>query len=111
MRLALVIAILSLLGGGDAWAQSKPRPRTVPAAPAQRTPPQTPPGPALPDLKAVFMPPPVASSPVGGGPQQCRLSCAQSYYFCLSSDHPDDCPGAWGQCRAGCDAPALPTSY
>lgn len=46
-------------------------------------------------------------SPVAGEAGQCRLSCAQSYYFCLSGDGGDDCPATWGQCRAGCDAPGV----
>lgn len=37
---------------------------------------------------------------------RCRLSCASSYYFCLSSDSPDECPSSWGQCRAACDSPS-----
>jgi len=41
---------------------------------------------------------------VDGG--ACRLSCARSYYFCLSGESVDECPAAWGQCRARCDAPS-----
>ncbi len=44
-------------------------------------------------------------SPVAGAAGQCRLSCAQSYYFCLAGELSDDCPSTWGQCRAACDAP------
>lgn len=39
---------------------------------------------------------------------RCRLSCASAYYFCLSSDSPDECPGAWAQCRAACDVSSPP---
>lgn len=39
-------------------------------------------------------------------PGRCRLSCASSYYFCLSSDSPDECPSVWSQCRAACDSPS-----
>ncbi len=46
-------------------------------------------------------------TPVAGAAGQCRLSCAQSYYFCLSGDGGDDCPATWGQCRAACDAPGV----
>lgn len=46
-------------------------------------------------------------TPVTGAAGQCRLSCAQSYYFCLSGDGGDDCPATWGQCRAACDAPGV----
>ncbi|MDO8800537.1 hypothetical protein [Phenylobacterium sp.] len=46
-------------------------------------------------------------TPVAGAAGQCRLSCAQSYYFCLSGDGGDDCPATWSQCRAACDAPGV----
>lgn len=49
------------------------------------------------------MPPPLG--PDGG---QCRLDCAQSYYFCLGGDASEECSSAWGQCRAGCTAPRAP---
>ena len=45
--------------------------------------------------------------PVAGEAGQCRLSCAQSYYFCLAGDGSDDCAPTWGQCRAACDAPGV----
>ena len=48
-----------------------------------------------------------SDTPVAGEAGQCRLSCAQSYYFCLSGDGGDDCPATWGQCRAACDAPGV----
>ena len=48
-----------------------------------------------------------SETPVAGLAGQCRLSCAQSYYFCLSGDGGDDCPATWGQCRAACDAPGV----
>lgn len=41
---------------------------------------------------------------------QCRLSCAQTYYFCLAQDASEDCSPNWGQCRAACDAPAVSRS-
>lgn len=41
---------------------------------------------------------------------QCRLSCAQTYYFCLAQDASQDCSPNWGQCRAACDAPAVSRS-
>ena len=42
---------------------------------------------------------PVAEAGAGS---QCRLSCAQSYYFCLASDSPDHCPGSFSQCANTC---------
>jgi hypothetical protein len=41
---------------------------------------------------------------------QCRLSCAQTYYFCLAQDASEDCSPNWGQCRAACDAPSVSRS-
>jgi len=70
----------------------------------------TPPQPAAPALSpAAVVDPrgpilPAVSPPLGGQAQQCRLSCAQTYYFCLSESRPEDCSGNWGQCRAACSA-------
>jgi hypothetical protein len=72
---------------------------------------------ALDDSAAKAVPPPAPltalqpllqplAGPFGGDPGRCRLTCASSYYFCLSSDAPEDCSPAWSQCRAGCDAPS-----
>ena len=47
----------------------------------------------------------------GGVAQQCRLTCAQTYYFCLSGGEADDCSTGWSQCRAGCNTDPLPSSY
>jgi hypothetical protein len=33
---------------------------------------------------------------------ECRLGCAQSYYFCLAAEAPDTCSGAWTSCLAAC---------
>jgi hypothetical protein len=52
-------------------------------------------------------------APVGApdDPAQCRMSCAQTYYFCRAGDHPDDCAGTWGQCVATCNSPNLSPGY
>ena len=52
-----------------------------------------------------------ASPATGEIAQQCRMSCAQTYYFCLAGNQGDDCPTSWGQCRAACNAEPLPSSY
>jgi hypothetical protein len=58
---------------------------------------------------------PVISPPAPVGPLadagQCRMSCAQTYYFCRAGDHPDDCAGPWGQCVATCNAPNLAPGF
>jgi hypothetical protein len=33
---------------------------------------------------------------------QCRLDCAQAYYFCLSSDDSSSCGATWARCRTDC---------
>jgi hypothetical protein len=75
---------------------------TKPASAAQAT------------VQRAATPPVVApSAPVSvpTDPAQCRMSCAQTYYFCRAGDHPDDCAGAWGQCVATCNSPNLATDF
>jgi hypothetical protein len=59
--------------------------------------------------------PPVSTPParvsVPDDPAQCRMSCAQTYYFCRAGDHPDDCAGTWGQCVATCNSPNLAPGF
>ena len=58
--------------------------------------------------------PPVISPPpptVPSAPSQCRMGCAQTYYFCRAGDHPDDCSRTWGECVATCTSPDLAPSY
>jgi len=57
-------------------------------------------------IPAALPPPPPPLPSIGYDSDQCRSSCARGYYFCLSTERADDCPGAWGQCRARCEAPA-----
>lgn len=121
MRRVPILCILALAIAGSAGAQEKkPRPRPPAASPALRGPvtvaPMSrlaqPPSPTdVSAAQSLFLPSPIASAPVGGAPQQCRLSCAQTYYFCLAGDSPDGCSANWGQCRSSCDAPTLATSY
>lgn len=59
-----------------------------------------PPLPSLPSLASLAS---LASLPAPPNPEQCRLQCAQTYYFCLAGDGSDECPQAWSQCRLGCD--------
>lgn len=103
MRRALVLAVLALALATTALAQGKTR---VPSPSGGLR------GPlgveaAQPAPEPIVAPAPALRSPVPtrqatGG--QCRLACAQDYYFCLSTEAADDCPGAWSQCRAACDA-------
>ncbi|QUD87357.1 hypothetical protein [Phenylobacterium montanum] len=36
------------------------------------------------------------------GGDSCRLACSHRYYFCLTGDSPEQCPGQWIECRASC---------
>jgi hypothetical protein len=54
---------------------------------------------------------PISSSlaSAAGDLNQCRLTCAHSYYFCLSSADSTYCPEAWSSCLTDCGRPADPT--
>jgi len=54
---------------------------------------------------------PLASSSSASDPSQCRMGCAQTYYFCRAGDHPDDCSRTWGECVATCTSPNLAPAY
>ncbi len=54
-------------------------------------------------------PPAPISTPAD--PSECRMGCAQTYYFCRAGDHPDDCAGSWGQCVSTCNSPNLAPGY
>ncbi|MEJ0066919.1 MAG: hypothetical protein WDM85_17135 [Caulobacteraceae bacterium] len=57
--------------------------------------------------------PPVITppAPIPTDPAQCRMDCAQTYYFCRAGDHPDACAETWGQCVATCNSPNLAQGY
>ena len=63
------------------------------ATPAAATPP-----PAL-----AYAPP---TSPAAD-PSECRMSCAQSLYFCSAGDRADNCSSTWTRCVATCNSPEL----
>ena len=112
----LVLCILVLADPAAAQQSGRPKPPAnlrgpVATTPVRRSPIAPPPALDALGAQSLFLPAPIASAPVGGAPQQCRLSCAQTYYFCLAGDYPDQCSASWGQCRSGCDAPTLTTSY
>ena len=54
---------------------------------------------------------PTPAPPPVQDPADCRMSCAQTYYFCRAGDRPDDCAGSWGQCVATCNSPNLAPAY
>lgn len=112
MRAAVLILSLSLALSAPAGAQTGLglRGAQPPVPPAATTGAPVLPAPApftAPSEAAVASPPvsplmsPLPPLPVDGA-GQCRLDCAQGYYFCLSGGMADDCPAAWSQCRAAC---------
>lgn len=67
------------------------------------------PGPADLNLRPLAGPT-LMSQPPAPDARACRLSCAQTYYFCLAENASDECPQAWGQCRLGCGPGAGPAA-
>ena len=57
-----------------------------------------------PEEEAPLLPPPfqpTAVAPATTGGSQCRLSCSQTYYFCLAGED-ELCPQYWSRCVASC---------
>lgn len=98
---ALPLLLLLALAATPVAAQPKtpaPTPLRGPVS-GEQIPAPTEPLSALPPLLT-----PLTASAADAG--RCRLSCASAYYFCLSTDGPEDCAAPWGQCRARCDVPS-----
>jgi hypothetical protein len=94
----LTIAALAAPAGASlgAPARGSKSARAIPSAPASQ--PLEAPNPILP------IPIPLAASRQGRDPDQCRTSCARTYYFCRSNGDDDSCSGQWAQCKARCTA-------
>lgn len=112
MRKALPFVALILVLASPAGAQPQAAP-TLRGSQSADTPAPVGPSAPRPGTPAVDLAPQVpiplrtlAETPVGGEAGQCRLTCAQSYYFCLATEGAEDCGPTWGQCRAKCDAPS-----
>jgi len=98
MRALSLLLILTLGLAAPAGAQQGRKALTLPPAPPTTA--------AAPSAPAVPFSPLVSLTPPSGDAQRCRTSCASSYYFCLSTDAPEDCSPNWMQCRNACDAPS-----
>jgi len=75
----------------------------------------------MPDGGKLVIPPPAKPDPVANAapagteappptvadPSECRMSCAQTMYFCRAGDHPDDCSSGWSKCVSTCNSPEL----
>jgi hypothetical protein len=95
----LLIALPALALAADAGGgRAKPASPSGPQATMQRA--------ATPPAASPLAPPSVTTDPA-----QCRMGCAQTYYFCRAGDRPDDCAGSWGQCVATCNSPNLAPAY
>jgi len=79
MRIAIVLALIALA--------------SAPASAQQRQP-----AAAAPTARKL-----VSAIPAGPSPDQCRTTCAQTYYFCLVESEPQDCSPRWSQCRQSCN--------
>ena len=114
MSKVLTLILLALAMASPAGAQQKSRTTVVPKiTPALRGSQSAVAPPVAAAAQSLFLPQPLSGPQAGVGAGQCRLSCAQSYYFCLSTEGAEDCGSNWGQCRARCDvstpvASALP---
>ena len=70
----------------------KPKPMAAVATPSRKV------------SKASLAAPAYAST---ADPGECRMTCAQTYYFCNAGAAVTDCPGAWSRCTATCASPSL----
>ncbi|HEY2708966.1 MAG TPA: hypothetical protein VGI95_13020 [Caulobacteraceae bacterium] len=98
----LLIALPALALAADAGSGSSGKLRLVTPAPKAA------------QIQTVANPAPTqaSSSPVAqADPSECRMGCAQAYYFCRGADHAEDCAPTWGQCVATCNSPALSPGY
>jgi hypothetical protein len=96
MTLRAFAVMILVLFAAPAFAQGAARPAAKPSSGAKVVRPIN--APAKP------APPPRAYTPAPKTPssEQCRATCAQTYYFCLSENEQADCAPRWGQCRLAC---------
>jgi hypothetical protein len=100
-RLALITAVLL---PALAFAGPQPQDPSTTGGPIRIVAQPPRPAPARPAAQVSLR---AAASAPGGDPSDCRMSCAQTYYFCRAGEDPDACAPTWGQCVAACVSPAL----
>jgi len=93
MRRALACLLTIAALASPAGAQVRAKPAPAPAVAASEAV-----NPILP------IPIPLAASRQGRDPDQCRASCARTYYFCRANGDDDSCSGQWAQCKSRCTA-------
>jgi len=74
-RMLRTIALLSVLIALPAAAQPAPKPASPPIS---------------------------RPAPTRPSADQCRATCARSYYFCIAENEIEACSPAWAQCRSAC---------
>ena len=101
MRRALACLLILAALASSAVAQTAKPARVVPSTPS--------PAPA-PQGNPVLPPPlvPLTGASQGVDPNQCRSSCARTYYFCRANGDDDGCPTQWMQCKTRCTATYTP---
>lgn len=105
-RAALLLLAFCLVLAAPAGAQQKGKLSVVAPPPAKSALRGGQAAAAPPAAEVLPLPAYGLSTAAARNPGQCRLACAQRYYFCLAADAADECPQTWGQCRAACDAPS-----
>jgi hypothetical protein len=89
-----VLALAASASGGDIKPAPQPaRPAAVQAAATAPT----------------ITPLPPSATPAD--PSECRMTCAQDYYFCRGTDRVDDCARTWSECVVVCNSPNLAKGY
>ena len=101
MRRALACLLILVALAGAAAAQTVKPTRVVPP-PASSAPPPS----ATPALPPPLVP--LTGGAQGVNPNQCRSSCARTYYFCRANGDDDSCATQWAQCKARCTATYSP---
>ncbi|WP_165184561.1 hypothetical protein [Caulobacter soli] len=102
MRRVLACLLILAAVTGSAAAQTAKPTRVIPATPRAAPAPAATPA----------LPPPLV--PLTGAPaqgvdsNQCRSSCARTYYFCRANSDDDSCATSWMQCKSRCTATYSP---
>ena len=101
MRRALACLLLLAAVASSAVAQTAKPTLVIPRSSVNAPPPSAPP--ALPPPLV-----PLTGGALGVDPNQCKASCARTYYFCRANSDDDTCPTSWGQCKSRCTATYSP---
>ena len=104
-KLALLTALTLMSLTLSARAAPDESSRGVSGAPASAS--SAPVSDALAESMASPRPPLAISPPLPAyaDAQACRQGCAQTYYFCMAGETPEECPEAWSRCAVGCAVP------